>query len=167
MSIDPIFRDNVDTVRELQHSKGRPPVRPQSPRRRHFRFSKEKSADAKRRITARSPSNWSFPNSTYTSCQKISVVALLVLSLDAFENRVHNFPKGITTEFRSRLAPEPFDQSTSFFVTTSIQSGSTSIQKDSFRFGPNRPVDAHFRFRRKTTSTPNDAEPRALLRYTA
>ena len=70
-------------------------------------------------------------------------------------------------ELQSRIKSKPIDQSTS--ASRSILPKVIRIynQKESARFGLERPVDAHFRFRFKSAPTPNDAEPRLHIRIVA
>ena len=59
------------------------------------------------------------------------------------------------------------EQSTSASESSFLQPLRSFDQKESARFGPELPVDAHLRFRRKSAPTPNDAQPRLHIRFVA
>ena len=106
-SIDLSFRDNVGTVREHQHTKRQPPVRPQSPRRRPLPVSKENDVDAKRRRTARSFSVYSIVQPFSTSCQKLISIGAPILSLEPFEKFVDAFCFGKRRRSKPSSSSDP------------------------------------------------------------
>ena len=70
-------------------------------------------------------------------------------------------------KFILRIAGKRVGQSSPALDSILGQPKQSFDQKQSLRFDPERPVDAHFRFAVKTTPTPNESEPRLLLHIEA